>query len=108
MGISLTITLPDDRYSTVENMTESGEATSKSDAVNILIERGERVNELEARNDDLRRQLTEANARNEHVDELAEYVDEERGLRREIRERRREKESTPLWTRLQWYVFGRQ
>lgn len=85
-------------------MVESGEVTSKSEAVNQLCERGEKVNELEARNDDLRRQLTEANARNDHVDDLAEYVEGERELQRRERERR----DAPLWERLRWFVFGRE
>ena len=83
-------------------MVKSGEAKSKSESVNILIERGEKANELEARNEDLRRQLTEANARNEHVDDLAEYVEEERCLQREERARRR----APLWKRIEWFVLG--
>lgn len=85
-------------------MVESGDATSKSEAVNQLCERGERVNELEARNDDLRRQLTEANAQNDHVDDLAEYVEGERELQRMERERR----NAPIWKRVYWLIHGRE
>lgn len=104
MGQSLTITLPNDRYERVEDMVESGDATSKSEAVNQLCERGERVHELEARNNELEQKLTEANSRNEHVDDLAEYVDGER----ELQQRERERRDAPLWKRLEWFVFGRE
>lgn len=104
MGTPLTVTLPEERYNEVESMVESGDVGSKSEAVNVLIERGEKANDLEARNKDLRRQLQQANARNEHVDELAEYVDGEKELQRRERERR----DAPLWKRLQWFVLGRE
>ena len=104
MGRSLTVTLPDERYATVETMVESGEASSKSEAVNQLMDRGERVNELEARNDELERKLAHANARNDHVEQLAEYVEGERELQREERERRR----APFLRRLKWWWFGRE
>lgn len=108
MSEALTITLPDERYSTVENMVKSGDASSKSEAVNQLIAKGENANELAARNNELQQKLTEANSRNEHVDELAEYVEGERELQNEERERRRAKERAPLWKRLEWFVFGRE
>lgn len=104
MGTSLTITLPDERYERVESMVESGDATSKSEAVNQLCEQGEKVNVIEARNNELEKKLTEANSRNEHVDDLAEYVDGER----ELQKRERERRDAPLWKRIEWFVFGRE
>ncbi|RJS96557.1 hypothetical protein D3261_19050 [Halococcus sp. IIIV-5B] len=66
------------------------------------LNRYEKVDKLEAERDDLRRQLAEANSRNDDVDELAEYVEGERELQREERERRR----APLATRLKWLIWG--
>lgn len=103
MGTSLTITLPDDRYQRVKDMVESGDASSKSEAVNKLCERGERVNMLEARNNELEQKLSAANARNEHVDDLAQYVEGEQELQQKERERR----NAPVWKRVEWFIFGR-
>lgn len=62
-----------------------------------------RINELENERDRLQRKLTATNSRNDDVDELVEYVEEERELQR----RREERRDAPLWTRAKWYVFGR-
>ena len=103
MGRPLTVTLSEDRYERIENMVESGDVSSKSEAVNRLIDRGERVNQLEARNNQLEQKLSVANAQSDRVDDLAEYVEGERKLQQRERERR----DAPLWKRLEWFVFGR-
>ena len=43
-------------------------------------------------------QLQQANASGRDVDELVAYVEEERQLQREERERRREQEGAPIWS----------
>ncbi|NKE37909.1 hypothetical protein GWG54_19340 [Natronococcus sp. JC468] len=58
---------------------------------------------LEAERDDLRRQLREVNRRNDDVEELVEYIDEERRLQR----RREERRDAPVWRRAKWWMFGR-
>lgn len=69
----------------------------------IQAEYERQINELEDERDRLQRKLTATNARNDDVDELVEYVQEERDLQR----RREERQDAPLWTRAKWYVFGR-
>ena len=103
MGRPLTVTLSEDRYERIENMVESGDVSSKSEAVNQLIDRGERANELEARNNELQQKLRVANAQSDRVNDLAEYVEGER----ELQQRERERRDAPLWKRLEWFVFGR-
>ena len=60
------------------------------------------VGRLEARVDELTNQLREANRRNDEVTELVEYVEEEKTLT----QRRRERESAPVWKRAKWWVTG--
>jgi predicted nuclease with TOPRIM domain len=60
------------------------------------------VDRLEARTDELTNQLREANRRNDEVTELVEYVEEEKTLT----QRRRERESAPVWKRAKWWVTG--
>ena len=72
MGKALTVTLPDDRYERIEDMVESGDVSSKSEAVNQLISRGEETNTLEARNKELRNQLKATNSANDKLDKLRE------------------------------------
>jgi Arc/MetJ-type ribon-helix-helix transcriptional regulator len=99
----LTITISDTEEEMIdENVGEGNEYESKSAFVRAAIQRYERAAELEAKTDDLQRQLREANRHNDDVTDLAEYVDRERQLRIEERERRR----APLRKRIEWFVFG--
>lgn len=56
--------------------------------------------ELKAERDRLQRKLTETNARRDDVDEIVEYVEEERERRRQ------ERRTPPVWTRARRYIFG--
>ena len=76
---------------------------SRSDYVRNTLENRHRADELEARLDDLRRQLREANSQRDDVDEIVEYAQKEK----EVAERREERRDAPLWRRMRWYVFGR-
>lgn len=60
----------------------------------------------EARADDLRRQLQTANSRADDVDELAEYVREERGLRQQEAERERRRREASIIRRAKWWITG--
>ena len=60
------------------------------------------LEQTEARVEDLRRQLQQANAAERDVDELVEYVEEERLDRQRERERR----SAPAWRRAKWWLLG--
>lgn len=57
------------------------------------------IEQLEARLDDLRRQLREANRRNDEVGELVEYVEDQRSMERQYRE-------AGLLTRAKWKLTG--
>lgn len=57
------------------------------------------VEQREARVDDLRRQLQAANAKDERVQELVRYVEEERKAERQWRE-------AGLMKRMKWRLFG--
>lgn len=85
-----------------EKVGDNESYESKSAFVRECLRRYDRVEELEAKNDDLRNQLQEANRRNEEVADLADYVDRERELQVEERERRR----APLKTRIKWLIWG--
>ena len=99
----VTVSVDDEQVEVIEeNVGEGAEYESKSAFVRHCISEYERAQELEARVDDLRRQLTEANRRSDDIDALAEYVEGERELQREEREHRRK----PVWVRLRDYVFG--
>ena len=100
----LAVSLNDEQLDWIEEKVEDGDDyESKSALVRDCIDRYERVDELEATVDDLRRQLAEANSANENVEELAEYIERERELQREERERRR----APFLRRVKWWWFGR-
>lgn len=96
----LTITIDEEQAELLEEKTgEGAEYESKSEAVRMLIQRGERADqriaELEAERDRLERKLTAAlETREEHTD-LVRYVEEERTYR-----------SAGLTTRVKWWLFG--
>ena len=99
----LSVSLNDEQLDWIDEKVEDGDAyESKSALVRECVRRYEKVDELEATVSDLRRQLQAANRENENVEELAEYVEEERSLQREERERRR----APLMQRIKWLIWG--
>jgi len=99
----LSVSLNDEQLAWIEEKVEDGDDyESKSALVRECIRRYERVDELEATVNDLRNQLQAANRENENVEELAEYVQGERELQREERERRR----APLARRVKWLIWG--
>jgi len=100
----VTVTLRQDQIEYVDSLeSPDGEASyNRSEAMRMVIDSYEDSQNLQAKVDDLRRQLTEANRRNEEVSDLAEYVDREKALQVEERERRR----APLLKRIEWLVFG--
>jgi phage-related minor tail protein len=65
----------------------------------IQAEHEKEVTHLEARADDLRRQLAQANKRNDEVTELVEYVEDERSTE----QRRRQ---AGVLTRTKWWLTG--
>jgi DNA repair exonuclease SbcCD ATPase subunit len=120
-----TISVDDDLNEFVEDLAaEDGPYSSKSKAAAALLAearelheseyddleelfaKADRVDELEAdlehteaRMEDLRRQLQAANAKDERVQELANYVEDERRVEQQWRE-------AGLLTKTKWKVFG--
>jgi Arc/MetJ-type ribon-helix-helix transcriptional regulator len=112
----LSVTLTDEQNQRVEELVESGEYSSKNAVVQDWLADAERVNQLEselaqteARVEDLRRQLQQANAGERDVDELVAYVEDERELRRrreEREQRREERRQANVFRRAWWYLAG--
>ena len=120
-----TISVDDDLNEFVEDLAaEDGPYSSKSKAAAALLAearelheseyddleelfaKADRVDELEAdlehteaRVEDLRRQLQAANAKDERVQELANYVEDERRVEQQWRE-------AGLLTKTKWKIFG--
>jgi len=76
---------------------------SRSDAIRELLQRGVEYDRVQNENERLRRQLQAVNARQEDVGELVEYVERERSIQDQERERR----NAPAWRRARWWLFGR-
>jgi Arc/MetJ-type ribon-helix-helix transcriptional regulator len=112
----LSITLTDDQNQRVEELVESGEYSSKNAVVQDWLADAKRMNQLEseleqteARVEDLRRQLQQANAGERDVDELVAYVEDEQELRRrreEREQRREERRQANVFRRAWWYLAG--
>lgn len=82
-----------------EHVGDGGAYESKSEFVRTCIQHHNRVEELEARVDDLRQQLQIANAKDDRVDQLATYVEEERRVEQRWRE-------AGMLTKTKWRLFG--
>ena len=99
-------TVDDDVLETVDEYADEEHGGNRSAAVETLLRRGlefddvvDERDDLEARLEDLRRQLATVRSREDDVDELVEYVETERSLQ----ERRAR---AGLMTRLRWGLFG--
>lgn len=108
----ISVTLREDQVGRLSDLVGE-EYDDRSKAVRDLLDRGfeheelaQELKQAEARVEDLRRQLQEANAGERDVDEIVAYVEEERALQREERERREQRRSAPAWTRAKWWLLG--
>ena len=98
-----TVTLPDEQGELIEDLAgDDGPATSKSEAVRILIDDAQRVSEVEDENDRLRRERRQLLDQREEHSDLVRYADAERE-QAELDQRRRKQ---PVWTRVRWWVYG--
>ena len=109
----VSVSLEDEHIAMLEEREEHGDADSRSEALRDVLDEYEAVrnecqelrNECESlrnRQEDLRKQLREANRTNDRVEEIVEYVEEEKSLQ----ERRQERESAPVWRRAKWWALG--
>lgn len=98
------VTLPEEQGELIEDLAgEEEPASSKSEAVRMLIEDAQRVSEVEEENERLRRERRQLlEQRDEHTD-LVRWGESER----EREQRRQEKEEQPVWRRAKWWVLGR-
>ena len=111
----VTTRIPDDTYGILEEIADARDE-SVSAVVRDLVEQGldyddleQNLEQAEARIEDLRRQLQQANAGERDVDELVAYVEEEREFRRrrERREQRREqRRQANAFRRAWWWLAG--
>ena len=102
----ISITLREDQVGHLSDLVGT-EYADRSKAVRSLLDKGIEYDDLEAENDRLRRQLEAVNSRADDLDALAEYVERERELQREERERRQAREHAPVWVRARWWLFGK-
>ena len=97
------VTLPDEQGELIEDLAgDDGPASSKSEAVRILIDDAQRVAELEDENERLRRERRQLLEQREERNDLVRYADAER----EDAELRRRRRKQPIWTRVRWWVYG--
>ena len=100
----LTATVEEDQVALIEELSgDGGQYASKSEAVRACIQAYERVSQLEAENDRLRREKRAVIEQRDEHRELVEYVDGERELQQMERERR----NAPIWLRLKWFIWGK-
>lgn len=93
----LTITLTEEQAERVAELSgDGGPYESKSEAVRMLIQRGERVDELEQKAERLEREKRLILEEREEKRELARYVEDEQAWR-----------SAGLTTRAKWWLFGK-
>lgn len=105
----ITLRLDDDLLAELDREADE-RGVSRSEYVRDTLDSRNRADELEARVEDLRRQLQQANAGERDVDEIVTYVEEERELRRRREQRiqrREERRDAPAWRRAKWWLFGR-
>jgi len=100
------VSVDDDIQERVEEVAEEEHDGIRSAAVETLLRRGleyqdivDERDDLEARLEDLRRQLATVRSREDDVDELVEYVEHEKT----VQERRAR---AGLMTRFRWFVSG--
>lgn len=105
---TVTVRMEEDVVETLEQEAEQREMT-RSEYLREIIDERHRADDLvddveqaEAKVDDLRRQLATVRAREDDVDELVAYVEEEKSLQ----EREQERKNAPAWTRFRYWLFG--
>lgn len=83
---------------------ESDQLRDEHERIQAEYER--QISELKHERDRLERKLTATNSRNDDVDELVEYVEEQRDLERYRERRERKIDQAGLVTRAKWFVTG--
>ena len=107
----MTVSLREEQAQWIEENIGDGEGfESKSDAVRTIIDRQwelqSEVDDLKNENKELRNQLAATNQRIDEVNDLVEYVDEQRSLERSREEREERRAKAGILTRAKWYLVG--
>lgn len=102
----ITIKLPDSTIDLLEEIAHEEYDDNRSDAIRAVLAKGMDYDALEARHDDLQRQLAAVNSRQEDVTELVEYVEEQRDLTQYQERRQRLLDNSNILTRWKWKVTG--
>lgn len=79
---------------------------SKSEAVRQLVKHGLDNADIAAENRRLKEQLAATNQRIDANNQLVEYVEEERDMRRSRRALAERRAKAGLWTRTKWWLWG--
>lgn len=107
----MTVSLREEQAEWIESqMGENGEYGSKSEVVRALIDRHEElqteVERLRTEREELRSQLAATNQRIDEVNDLVEYVEEQRTLERSRAEREERRAQAGVLTRAKWWLVG--
>lgn len=103
---SVTVKLPDTTIDSLEAIADEEYDGNRSDAIRDLLAKGMDYDDLQARHDELQRQLAAVNSRQEDVTELVEYVEQEREADRYRDRRRRLVDQAGVVTRAKWWLTG--
>lgn len=101
MEHQVTARVSDDLNDRIEAFSDETDAT-KAEAMRTLLKRGLDFDEIKRENQRLKDQLAATNQRIDDTKELVKYVEEER----ELQKQRRQKENAPVWRRAKYWVFG--
>lgn len=107
----MTVSLREEQAEWIEaNLGDGKQYESKSDAIRTIIDRHEKlqseVEELRQENERLRNQLAATNQRIDEVNDLVEYVDEQRNLEQTRAEREERRAKAGVLTRAKWWLVG--
>jgi metal-responsive CopG/Arc/MetJ family transcriptional regulator len=99
---SITLRLESELIEGLDSEADDRGVSRSEYAREILRSRNEHAR-IQEENERLRRQLQAMSSRQEDVGELVEYVERERSLQEQERERR----NAPAWRRAKWWLLGR-
>ena len=94
----ITVSVSDEQGERIEELAgEDGPYSSKSEVMRYFIERSQEADDLERENDRLHRERRQLLDKREEHDELVQYVGDELSYREQ-----------GLFTRIQWWLFGKK
>ena len=95
--------ISDEQAELIEDLAgDDGLYDSKSEVLRECISAYNRVQEVEAENERLRRERRQLLDQREERNELVRYAEDQREQEQRARERREQ----PVWTRMRWWILG--